>query len=284
MIKLFEPGRIMYPEKGMNKPVEYTEADLQKIADNIDEVEIKNGHNGEVIGKLDNIIFKDGALYADAPTNIDLKGYGLSPEFHFGLVDNGDYCTPYDISLLGVALTDKPKSQIYYNSKGDVNVDIKEKEELLNTISDNQKRIRQQEQEIGILKNKEKEYKEELAISKDLNKEVTEAKKALAQLQEENEKLKVKAEAYDNIEIKEKEEIIKEISGDNEEVKERLSKMSLEDIKFLKEKKLVTTDPKGVPANSAPGLQDGSKNKSKKKPDEVTYDDYTVWKKQNNVR
>lgn len=286
MIELFTPGLIDYPEKMINKPVRYTEADLERIADRISQAQIIDGHGGDTIGTLDNIIFKDGALYADVPDDLEITGKGLSPEFHFGLIDRGEYYEPYDIRMGNVALTSKPKSQIFYNSiKGDVEMDLKEKEELLNTIKDNQKRIREQEQEIGILKNKNETLKNDLNSKNDTDKELKSKLKELEDLKAEVDGLRAKAEAYDNIEVEEKNKLIEEIANGNDEIRERLSNMPLDDIKFLNEKKLLNTDPKGVPAGSAPGLQDGSQQgEGDKKDKPATYEDYQKWKKENNVR
>lgn len=286
MIRLFEPGLVKYPEKMIDKPVRYTEDDLKDVAEKINRANITDEHHGKVIGEMNDITFKDGALCAVVPDDLEYEGKGFSPSFYFGLIDMGEYYAPYNLSMMDVARTSKPKNQIFYNSiKRGENMDLQEKEELLNTISDNQKRIRQQEQEIGILKNKEKEYKKKLSEKNDVSNELSEKEKELESIKAENEKLKTKAEKYDNIESAEKEALIKEISGENEEVRERLSKMSLDDIKFLSDKKLITTNPKGVPAGSAPGLQDGSQGGDDDGDDKpVTYDDYQAWKKENNVR
>ena len=274
-----------YPEKkNLTKPVMFEERHLKEIASAANRADITDEHGGEVIGEMLNFICKDGILYADDPT-IDYRGKGFSPSLEFGLIDRGEYYEPYGIKLLDVALTDKPKSHIFYNSiEGDVTLDLKEKEELLKTINDNQKRIREQEQEIGILKNKNKTLESSLSDKNEIDKLLKERDKELAKLKEEKEKLEGKAKSFDDLIHAEKDKLIEEIANGSEEIKERLEKMSLEDIKFLNEKKLLNTDPKGVGSEAAPGLQDGSKPNDDGKDKPATYDDYQKWKKENNVR
>lgn len=280
MIEIFKTGLIEYPEKrNLTKPVKFEEQHLKEIASLVNKTNITNEHGGEVIGELANFTYKDGVLYADEP-DVDYKNKGFSPSFEFGLIDKEDYYIPYGIKLLDVALTNKPKSHIFYNSiKGDVNLDLKEKEELLNRINDSQKRIREQEQEIGILKNKNETLSNELKTKNETIDSLKEKENELVTLQKEHETIKIKAEAYDNLENSEKEELIKELAADNDTIKEKLNKMSLEDIKFFKETKLLNTNPKGVPSKSAPGQKEGDDPTD---PDEPKPEDaYAEWDKEN---
>lgn len=285
MIQIFKAGLMDYPEKkNLTKPVRFEERHLREVASAANKANITDEHGGEIIGEMYNFTCTDGILYADDP-NVDYQGKGFSPSFEFGLIDRGEYYEPYGIKLLDVALTDNPKSHIFYNSiKGDVTLDLKEKEELLNTIKDNQKRIREQEQEIGILKNKNKSLETTLSDKNESDKLLKEKEKELAKLKEDYEKIENKAKSFDDMINAEKDKLIEEIANGSEEIKERLEKMSLDDIKFLNEKKLLNTDPKGVGAQAAPGLQDGSHHRENDDDKPATYEDYQKWKKENNVR
>ena len=280
MIEIFKTGLIEYPEKHLEKPVKYEEQHLKEIASLINSTDITDTHKGNVIGKLSNFTYKDGVLYADEP-DVEYEGKGLSPSFEFGLIDKGDYYTPYDIKLLNVALTDKPKSHIFYNSiqDGDDDLDIKEKEELLNTISENQKRQRQQEQEIGILKNKNKELEEANKKNQETIKELKDKQIELDKLQKDYDSLKTKSEAYDNLINDKKTNLIKKIAPEaDDETLEKLNKMSLDDLKFFNEKKILNTNPKGIGSDGSPGQGKGEEGGSKKPTPE---EEYAKWDEEN---
>ena len=158
-------------------------------------------------------------------------------------------------------------------------MDLKEKEDLLNRISEQQKTIREQEREIGVLKNKNESLANKLSDKDDTINELKEKESQLATLQNDYDAIKIKADAYDNLENSEKEKLVEEIAGDNDTIKEKLNGMSLEDIKFFKETKLLNTNPKGVSSNSAPGQNGGTEPIEPQEP--TPEEAYGKWDKEN---
>lgn len=283
MIKIWEVGDIYYPDVKETKdlPVRFSEEDLQKIANSTNNINLTREHNGESLGILENFVYKDGALYVDKPENVDISGLGISPVFDFALEAHDGYFSPCDLKLVEAGLVKKPRSHIYYNNfSGDDSVD--EKAKLLESIQKNNEEIRSQREEIGILKSRNRKLEDELKVSKELKKEFDIKSKELADLQEKLEAANVKAEAFDKIELDKKESLISELAGDDEEAFKKFSEMSVENLEFIKNHKLLNKPANGVPANVVE--TDNGTNPDETGTDEMTYEDFQKWKKENGVR
>ena len=283
MIQIFKTGKVEYPEDIADKPILYREEDLKAVASSTNQVNLTREHTDEVLATLNNFVYKDGFLYADEP-DADIEGLGISPSFEFQLKDMGDYYVPYNISMVSAGLTEKPRSQIYYNSIDKEMKSLGDKEKLLEDIQANQEEIRNQREEIGILRNRNKILDESLKSKAEVEDQLKEKEAELSTLKAKMEKLEAKANAYDEIEEKEREKLINKLSNDDAELKEEYSKMSLEQLKFWSEKNLLTTKPQGIGSHQdGADVDDGTKFVRADDID-VTYDDYLVWKKEQGLR
>lgn len=288
MIKIWEVGEVEYPEYGDTKPVYYSEEDLKKIASSTSKINLTRNHEDdkdyEIIGYLENFVYKDGALYADAPKGIDLTNYGISPVFDFAKVDKGSKFITNGLKLVEAGLVKNPRSHIYYNNEnGDDNMD--ERAKLLDDIQKNNEEIRNQREEIGTLKARNKKLESSLADKKELEKALKSKEKEFDELKELYESNKSKAEEYDKYTENKKSTIVDELTsiyGDDEQVKERFSKMDLDSLEFFKNHKLVSNPPKGVPS-VIDGVNDGTEAPDTTDKD-VTYEDYQKWKKEQGIR
>lgn len=289
MIQIFKTGKVEYPDVA-DKPVMYTEDDLKAIADSTSAVDLTVEHTDEVIGRLENIVYKDGYLYADEPEGVDLEGKGISPSFYFSLKDMGEYYVPFNISMHNAGLTEKPRSQIFYNNiDNDDNdkemKDLEDKEKLLRDIQANQEEIRNQREEIGILRNRNKALDESLKTKAEIEEQLKEKEAELSSLKAKMEKLEADANAYQEIENRERDELIQKLSNDDAELKEEYSKMTLEQLKFWSEKSLLNTKPQGVGSHQdGADVNDGTVPEQRMDDIDVTYDDYLEWKKEQGLR
>lgn len=283
MIELFKTGMITYPEEIADKPVQYREQDLMEIAMATDKVDLTKEHTNEIIGFLENFVYKDGVLYVKEPEGVDIENLGISPSFEFSLKDMGEYYVPDHISLKNAGLTKTPRSQIFYNNihKGDEGME--EKEKLLKDIQANQEEIRNQREEIGILRNRNKALDESLQSKKELENQLKEKEAELSSLKSKMEKLEADANAYNLIEEKKKEELIQKLSNDDAELKEEYSKMSLEQLEFWSKKNLLNTNARGVGSHEA-DVDDGTKPSENPEDEPATYDDYLKFKKEQGLR
>lgn len=286
MIELFKTGFITYPEEIADKPVKYTEEDLKAVAFSTSQAKLKREHTDEVIGTLENFIYKDGFLYVNEPEGIDLKGMGLSPSFEFALKDMGEYYVPWDIRLIDVGLTKNPRSRIFYNSiieeekNGDVTME--EKEKLLNQIQANQEEIRNQQEEIGILRNRNKALDESLKKKNELEQKLKDKEAEYDKLQSEYDKLKPYAESFAELQAKKKDELVTKLANGDAELTEKYSKMSIEDLEFWSEKNILNTKPKGVGSNEEP--LDDEEEPQRMDDIDPTYDEYLEFKARQGIR
>lgn len=286
MITLFEPCDMDYSDMGLDKPVRYTLHDLKEIASQSSGTNLHHEHTDKIIGTLNNFIVEDNVLKVEEPDGIDIKGYGLSPSFEFGLEDMGEYYKPVNLKLQSVGLTRNPRSGIYYNSSNDMEDENLATDNELKLMQDLQKaneEIRKQREEIGVLRNQKKSLEASLKKKTNLEEELNNLKDENNKLKTNNDALKTKAEQYDNIESKEREKLIKEIAKDDAEFKDELKDLPINTLRVLSSKKQTVIPPAGVGENGEPGVDDGT-HKRKKEDNKPTYEDYQVWKKENGVR
>ncbi len=283
MIKIWEVGDTYYPDikdtKGL--PVRFSEDDLKKIASSTDKVKLTEEHDGKDLGVLENFVYKDGALYVNKP-NVDINGLGISPVFDFALEPHDGYFTPNSLKLVEAGLVANPRSHIYYNNNnGDDSMEDRAK--LLDSIQKNNEEIRSQREEIGTLKARNKKLEEELKVSKELEKQFNARNKEFEDLQAKFEANKSKAEAYDKLENDKKQALIDELAGDDEEAVKKFSEMSIDNLEFIKDHKLLNKPANGVPSNAVPNDNGTTPNDDGEK-DEKSYEDYQKWAKENGVR
>lgn len=282
MIKIWTVGDIYYPDvKETNGlPVRFSEDDLKSIASSTDKIKLTENHDGKELGVLENFVYKDGALYVNKP-NVDIEGLGISPVFDFALQEHDGYFSPNGLKLIEAGLVKNPRNHIYYNnSNGDDNMDDKAK--LLESIQKNNDEIRSQREEIGTLKARNKKLEEELNKRKELEKQFNAKNKEFEDLQAKFETNKSKAEAYDKLENDKKQALVKELAGDDEEATKKFSEMSIENLEFIKDHKLLNKPPKGIP-NTGETNDDGTTPNDDEE-EEKDYEYYQKWAKENGVR
>ena len=243
MIDIFKAGELNYADAGLNKPVYYSVDVLKRIASQTSTVNITDEHTNKVIRSLSNFIVEDGVLKAEEPSDIDLKGFGLSPVFDCELIEYDGYYAPTSIKFTEIGLTKTPRNKILYNSisANSTEVDMTESalEKVIREKDDLQKRI-------GVLESSEQQYKDVIKRQKEELDKVKESYSDSEKLVEENKALKEKAKLYDSLVISKKEQLIDEIVGDNDKLREKYADFSISDLETVKESIKVSTPQKGV--------------------------------------
>lgn len=248
MITIFKTGLFDYSDIGLEKPVKFTVNDLMEIASRNAYSDITREHTNEVIGSISNFIVDKGLLKTEKPSDIDLKGMGLSPLFEIDtLIDKGEYYAPQGIKMPKIGLTKTPRTQILYNSvsNGEDKRVMTDDTELRKAL----KRNEELQQEIGVyksqidqLKRSNNKYKKEID-------EFQESDTNIAKLKEENQTLKEKADALDTYLEGEKAELIHELAGDNEKLAKEYENIPVEHLRVFKKNRNVSTTPRGVSPN-----------------------------------
>ena len=245
MITIFKTGLFDYTDLGLEKPVKFTVNDLMEIASRNAYADVTREHTDEVIGSISNFIVDKGLLKTDKPKDIDLKGMGLSPLFEIdSLIDMGDYYKPQGIHMPKIGLTDKPRTQILYNS-----VTVPNGETTMSDDTELRKALKRNEelqQEIGVyksqidqLKRSNNQYKKEIDSFQ-------ESDTNIAKLKEENQTLKEKALELDTYLAGEKAELIHELAGDNENLAKEYENIPVEHLRVFKKNMGSATMPRGV--------------------------------------
>ncbi len=255
-VKIFEPCSMEYKER--DKPVKYTEEFLRELASNTIGADLVNEkHHGEKIGKISNLTFTDGGLYADVDSEKPLDNLKYSPSYDSLLVDNGDHWLATEGKLLEVALTSKPRPAILNNTaddNGGSNMGKEGNDGTLEFFQNEVKRLQQENNKLEFklnqandkLKNVEKQEKEleELREWKETNEKVIEEQKPII-------------EQYKADKEKEHEELLEKASQGNAEVKEQLKNCDNDTLKTIANLHTTEQPPKGVGADNAPGLDEG---------------------------
>ena len=245
MITIFKTGLFDYSDIGLDKPVKFTVNDLMEIASRNAYSDVTREHTDEVIGSISNFVVDKGLLKTEKPKDIDLKGMGLSPLFEIdSLIDMGEYYKPQGIHMPKIGLTDKPRTQILYNS-----VTVPNGENVMSDDTELRKALKRNEelqQEIGVyksqidqLKRSNKQYKKEID-------NFQESDTNIAKLKEENQTLKEKALALDTYLEGEKAELIHELAGDNENLAKEYENIPVEHLRVFRKNMGTASMPKGI--------------------------------------
>lgn len=247
MITIFKTGLFDYTDLGIEKPVKFTVNDLLEIAGRNAHSDVTVEHTDEVIGSISNFVVDNGFLKTDKPSDLDLKGMGLSPLFEIdSLIDMGDYYKPQGIHMPKIGLTKTPRTQILYNS---VEVPNSEEHRVMTDDTELRKALKRNEelqQEIGVYKSQIDQLKRS---NKKFKKEIDEFQESdvnIAKLKEENQTLKEKALALDNYIAGEKAELIHELAGDNENLAKDYEDIPIEHLRVFKKNMGSATAPRGV--------------------------------------
>ena len=247
MITIFKTGLFDYTDLGIEKPVKFTVNDLLEIAGRNAYSDVTVEHTDEVIGSISNFVVDNGFLKTDKPSDLDLKGMGLSPLFEIdSLIDMGDYYKPQGIHMPKIGLTKTPRTQILYNS---VEVPNSEEHRVMTDDTELRKALKRNEelqQEIGVYKSQIDQLKRS---NKKFKKEIDEFQESdvnITKLKEENQTLKEKALAFDNYIAGEKAELIHELAGDNENLAKDYENIPIEHLRVFKKNMGSATQPRGV--------------------------------------
>ena len=117
--ELFEVGSYDYSDldERLTKPVEWTEDDLKRIAENYrGGIPLTSEHDNIYVGIGNNIEYEEGKLFLEVPDELDMEGKGLSPKVDVLLKDNGDSFGIDTMSLIDVGVTKSPRKIRLLNS------------------------------------------------------------------------------------------------------------------------------------------------------------------------
>lgn len=258
-VKIFEPCYKEY--EGLDKPVYYSEDFLRKLASQINKTNlVEEEHFGEVVGDVSNLTFTDGALYADVNSDKALDDLKYSPYIDCSTVDKGDYWLAEDVNgLIDVAVTGNPRPSVKLpNTKGGSNMGEENDNETIKILN---KQVKDLNKDLVVAQNKNKANEDKLKQFDEMEKEL----KELREWKETNSKLieeqKPIIEKYNQYRDSQKEELLNKLSDGNEEIKAKLKDKSLEDLQMQEELLGLhhhDQPPKGVGANHAQGLNEGS--------------------------
>ena len=247
-MKLFEAKDYVYEDANLDKPVRYTEEFLKEIAEKYPNCVLQSVHDGQGVGVINNIHFKDGWLMGDLPSDIKLDGKGLSPLFQPYLLDKGDYYEAVDGELKHIAIADNPRNQLLYN-------EIKKGEKMSDDVTEMlTNRVQQLEREVAVKDNQLESNKKKLEEYEELKKEVKSLKEANSNYESKIEANSDKANKWDEYITSKKASLIDEVAGDDSTMKEKIKDWSIDQLNFLKEHKNITTEPKGIGNGNAEGL------------------------------
>lgn len=275
LIELFGPGLIDFSDHGIDKPIKFTEENLREIAAITSDVELTEEHSENIIGSLENFVFKNNLLHVKPPDDIDIKNMGISPVFEMDLKNMGDYFLPVNPVLSKAGLTRKPRSKIFYNSI----IDNIEDDNMSETMEQLIKERKEAQDEVAVLKSQLKSVGKTADEKENLEKDLKSKEKEVEDKENEIQSLKDKAEKYDKIQGEIDDKNIDKIAGNDDEFKKHLKEnFSSDQIKFMAEKKIITQPPKGVGSGDAPGLDDDGTHVP-----EDEKESYEDWKKKNNV-
>lgn len=267
MYNIFQTGQYKY--KGIDKPVLFNDEFLSKISETypstqLNSVDEKNRHTNEQIGTVEGLSFNDGVLTAEKIEGTFEKDTKFSPSFDCNLIDKGNFYLAVDGKMVHIAPTKQPNQVLLNNSeiiteRMDLGDEIKMDGKMADVIS-------KKDQEIGDLRNKLETTKKKLEsygkfdkTSKDYENQIKSLEEQLKSATKENEEIKVlkeKADKFDETVKKQRERLIKEVVGDDPEMNEILGKFSIDELKVMKEKKIITEEPKGKIYNG--NTSDGS--------------------------
>lgn len=248
MYDLFKPLSSTYKENGLvDKPVRYDEEFLKEVIKDVESVDLTKVHTNEVIGKASNFVFVDGVLKCDISDNIDMSGYGLSPQFEAMLIERGDYLQPVDGKLISVGLTKTPRTHILNNSEvdgGNLSDEV---------LQQTMKRNTELEREMAQKDNELESLKQKLAKIEDLQVRYDKLKKEHDKNSAKLKELTPKAEKYDEYSANKKEKLLNELAGENKELRNKYESFGLSQLEIVAESRIVNQEPQGVSSNLGSG-------------------------------
>lgn len=260
----------------------YDEDFLEKLAES-HEVGIElNDHEGEDIGKIKKLEVKNKALYAtlDVPDEDEGKDVAFSTDIvpqKYEKIDSMTFKPTEGFLKSVVYVNDQDKLDIVRDEKTITFLqNFKDEEEgEVNMAEDNQTA-----QELGALRTKYESLKAENQRLQTENEKLQNEKSTLeTTVQEKENELTTVADnlkTYKETEEAQKEALIKEMVKDEDDpLGEVYKKMTMEDLRILKEKKPPSTPPKGV-GTKVGEEEDGSTPNDDKEEGEF---DYKVMKK-----
>lgn len=279
LVDVFSIGEYDYENE--DKPIHYSDTILKEIAEKTNDVKLTLGHDSDdEVGRLNEFIFEEGVLKAnmDLYSDVDIEGKGISPVFKCDTIDKGNHYEVVNPLLSVASIVSNPRSNMYFNNEDGDDLMSDKLQELLNK---KEEYISEKNEEIGILKSQLEEARKTISELNETNSLYDERCKALQETIKTNESFEEDAIKYRNYANKKREALIKEISGDNDDKsKEILSKLSIEELEFMKSKTIVTEPHKGVGTEGNDELNDEGNQRVQ---NELTPEEkFKQWEEENN--
>lgn len=263
MYDLFKPLSSLYVENGLtDKPVRYDEDFLKDVIKDVESVDLTKKHTNEVIGSVSNFMFVDGILKCDVSDNVDMSGYGLSPQFRAELVERDGFLQPINGELLSVGLTKTPRTHILNNSE--VGSDYLSDEMLQQTM----RRNAELEKEMAQKDNELESLKQKLAKNEELEKKYSELEKKYSKSSAKLEELTPKAKKYDEYSAIKRDKLLDELAGDSDELRSKYESFDLKQLEVIAETRVIKQEPRGVSSRQG----SGNGNPPNKEDDEEGFD------------
>lgn len=268
MVMVFEECELEYPDKGLDKPIRYSESFLKECFSNAKNVPLVEEHTSNQLCVLEDFNVHDGEVHSNIPEGIDITGLGFSPTFFMNYIDRGDYYEPVDMELKSIGLTKNPRNQIFYNSIDDKRSgNMSGNSDALETALNRQREL---EKEVASLETQLNSQKSAIKKMNSLEKQVKELTENNNELSSMIEEYTPKVEKYDKYTTDKREELLDKISNGSEELRKKFEDFSFEHLAVIAEQQMVNTKPKGVSSNASEGDGLGEQHKS----DEYSYDEF----------
>lgn len=248
MYDLFKPLSSLYVENGLtDKPVRYDEDFLKDVIKDVESVDLTEKHTNNVIGSVSNFMFVDGVLKCDVSDNVDMSGFGLSPQFKAELIERDDFLQPVNGELLSVGLTKTPRTHILNNSE--VGSDYLSDEMLQHTM----KRNSELEKELAQKDNELESLKQKLAETEELEKKYADLEKKYSKSSAKLDEVIPKADKYDEYSAVKKDKLLDKLAGDSDELRSKYESFDLKQLEVVAETRIVKQEPRGVSSRQGSG-------------------------------
>lgn len=248
MYDLFKPLSSSYVENGLtDKPVRYDEDFLKDVIKDVESVDLTEKHTNNVIGSVSNFMFVDGVLKCDVSDNVDMSGFGLSPQFKAELIERDDFLQPVNGELLSVGLTKTPRTHILNNSE--VGSDYLSDEMLQHTM----KRNSELEKELAQKDNELESLKQKLAETEELEKKYADLEKKYSKSSAKLDEVIPKADKYDEYSAVKRDKLLDKLAGDSDELRSKYESFDLKQLEVVAETRIVKQEPRGVSSRQGSG-------------------------------
>lgn len=248
MYDLFKPLSSLYVENGLtDKPVRYDEDFLKDVIKDVESVDLTEKHTNNVIGSVSNFMFVDGVLKCDVSDNVDMSGFGLSPQFKAELIERDDFLQPVNGELLSVGLTKTPRTHILNNSE--VGSDYLSDEMLQHTM----KRNSELEKELAQKDNELESLKQKLAETEELEKKYADLEKKYSKSSAKLDEVIPKADKYDEYSAVKRDKLLDKLAGDSDELRSKYESFDLKQLEVVAETRIVKQEPRGVSSRQGSG-------------------------------